>query len=106
MKEYIEREAAISILNAKSDMALGTPKQCFAGAAAMLEKLPAADVEEVRHGLWVWNENAMDWGIGGWVCSECRAKNDNIPAKPDIHPSAWVGSQYCPHCGSKMDKEG
>ena len=64
-----------------------------------------ADVVEVRHGRWVWNENAMDWGIGGWVCSECRAKNDNIPAKPDIHPSAWVGSHYCPHCGALMDKE-
>ena len=47
MDEYIDRQAAISILNAKSDMALGTPKQCFAGAAAMLEKLPAADVVEV-----------------------------------------------------------
>lgn len=47
MDEYIDRQAAISILNAKSDMALGTPKQCFAAAAAMLEKLPAADVVEV-----------------------------------------------------------
>ena len=47
MDEYIDRQAAISILNAKSDMALGTPKQCFAAAAAMLEKLPAADVAEV-----------------------------------------------------------
>ena len=46
-KEYIERQAAISILNAKSDMALGTPKQCFAAAAAMLEKLPTADVVPV-----------------------------------------------------------
>lgn len=46
MKEYIEHQAAISILNAKSDMALGTPKQCFAAAAAMLEKLPAADAIE------------------------------------------------------------
>lgn len=46
MKEYIERQAATSILNAKSDTALGTPKQCFAAAAAMLEKLPAADAIE------------------------------------------------------------
>ncbi len=71
-----------------------------------LDTVPAADVVEVRHGRWEWNENAMDWGLGGWVCSECRAKNDNIPAKPDIHPSAWVGSHYCPNCGCKMDKGG
>ena len=28
-KEYIEREAIISILNAKADMACGTPKEVF-----------------------------------------------------------------------------
>ena len=57
------------------------------------------------HGRWVWDENAMDWGLGGWICSECQEKNDNIPAKPDIHPTAWVGSHYCPNCGAKMDGE-
>lgn len=74
-------------------------------AILRVKEAPTADVVEVRHGRWEWNENAMDWGLGGWVCSECRAKNDNIPAKPDIHPSAWVGSHYCPVCGALMDKE-
>lgn len=98
MKEYIEREALIARYDAEH---VGPPGR----ARELMVTAPAADVVEVRHGRWEWNENAMDWGLGGWVCSECRAKNDNIPAKPDIHPSAWVGSQYCPHCGCKMDKE-
>lgn len=67
-----------------------------------IEKAPTIEAEPVVHGRWVWNENAMDWGLGGWVCSECQEKNDNIPAKPDIHPSGWVGSHCCPNCGAKM----
>lgn len=64
---------------------------------------PTVDAVEVVHGRWIWDENAMDWGLGGWICSECQEKNDNIPARPDIYPSGWVGSNYCPNCGSKMD---
>lgn len=117
MKEHIEREALLNSFEELINIACeqGSPRigkamrtGTCAGIAFCRNEVrhaPAADVEGVRHGRWVWNENAMDWGIGGWVCSECRAKNDNIPAKPDIHPSAWVGSQYCPHCGCKMDKE-
>lgn len=68
--------------------------------------IPTIDPESLRpHGRWVWYELAMDWGLGGWVCSECRARNDNIPAKPDVLPYAWEGSQFCPNCGAKMDLE-
>lgn len=73
--------------------------------ASMITDAPTIDAAPVVHGRWVWNENAMDWGIGGWVCSECKEKNDNIPAKQDIYPSGWVGSHYCPNCGARMDLE-
>lgn len=56
-------------------------------------------------GEWVWDENAMDWGLGGWICSKCQEKNDNIPANPDIYPSGWVGSHFCPNCGADMRGE-
>lgn len=46
-KDYIKREAVIDILNAKADMALGTPKQVFLSVAKMVELLPTADVVEV-----------------------------------------------------------
>ena len=48
MAEYIEREACLSILRAKANMAvLMDAAPYFEKAAKMLEKLPAADVVEV-----------------------------------------------------------
>lgn len=47
MDEYISKQVLIGILDAKADMALGTPKVVFGAAAKMVEKLPAADVVSV-----------------------------------------------------------
>lgn len=96
MAEYIEREALLAAYDAAHK---GEP----GGARKLMVDAPAADVVAVVHGRWVWDENAMDWGLGGWICSKCQEKNDNIPAKPDIHPSGWVGSHYCPNCGARME---
>ena len=71
---------------------------------------PKVDAEPVRHAKWVWDNDAMDWNIGAWVCSDCRNRNENIHAvKPGTdkilmsNPYVWSGSQYCPNCGAKMD---
>lgn len=54
MAEYIERGTGVSILRAKSNMAvLMDAAPYFEKAAQMLEKLPAADVALVVHGLWM-----------------------------------------------------
>lgn len=65
-------------------------------------------------GYWVYDKNGMDWGIGAWVCSECRAKNDMLPThilqgegKPPItheriNPMLYAGSRFCPTCGVLM----
>lgn len=47
MAEYIGREKVKNILEAKAEMASGTPKEVFYNAAKMLELIPAADVVEV-----------------------------------------------------------
>lgn len=47
MNRYIDKDALISILNAKADMATGTPKDVFISAAGMVNLLPTADVVEV-----------------------------------------------------------
>lgn len=44
---YFSKEKFIDMLNAKADMALGTPKQVFLSVAKMLEALPETDVVEV-----------------------------------------------------------
>lgn len=73
--------------------------------SAMIDELPAVDAEPVRHGRWVFDKNANDWGIGGYVCSECKAKNDNLPCTEVAVPSMFMGTKYCPSCGAKMDME-
>ena len=73
-------------------------------------RIQSVDAEPVRHGKWVWNNDAIDWNIGDWVCSECGGRNENIHAgKPGTvdgfgtNPYIWTGSQFCPNCGAKMD---
>nr|DAU26028.1 MAG TPA: zinc-ribbon containing domain protein [Caudoviricetes sp.] len=105
MDDLISREAAIAIMQAKGEMAMGTPANVFYCAAHMLEMMPAMDAEPVRHGRWVFDKNANDWGIGGYVCSECKAKNNNLPCAEVAVPSMFMGTKYCPSCGAKMDEE-
>lgn len=105
MDDLISREAAIAIMQAKGEMAMGTPKAVFYSAAHMLEMMPAMDAEPVRHGRWVFDKNANDWGIGGYVCSECKTKNNNLPCIEVAVPSMFMGTKYCPSCGAKMDEE-
>lgn len=59
---------------------------------AIVDAQPAADVEEVRHGMWVEVE-----GEGYDICSECG--NSNLIGHLSIE------FDYCPYCGAKMDKE-
>lgn len=56
----------------------------------MINNVPTADVSEVKHGEWVDIHTTL-------MCSECgiiRAKNTT-----GVY-------NYCPACGSKMNKEG
>ena len=58
---------------------------------------PTADVEVVRHAHWIVGENGGNikgnplYGI--YVCSNC--KNEICEE---------ITSDYCPHCGAKMDE--
>lgn len=47
MSKYINAETLIEMLNAKADMALGTPKAVFGYVIKMIDLLPPADVVEV-----------------------------------------------------------
>ena len=106
-KEYIEREAALKVCEMHYQHCLEMHDWCGDATADNIQEdiktIPAADVVEVRHGRWEWDEHAIDWGLGGWVCGECKSINDNIPTTPEINPYAWVGSNYCPNCGVKME---
>ena len=93
MAEYIKREDALGCVLGVLDR-------------QRIKELPAADVEEVKHGKWIWDPNGMDWGLGTWQCSECACRNNNLPMNNRINPLVFSGSKYCPNCGAKMGAEG
>jgi hypothetical protein len=96
MAEYIEREAACSLM---PDDYYGWRDKQF------LKSVPAADVAPVRHGKWVWDEDGIDWGIGSWRCSECHTRPETWWQGKRSTPYNKSGHYYCPNCGAKMDGE-
>lgn len=92
--DLISREATVSILRARADMALGDVKDAasfFDYCANMIEKIPAVDAEPVRHGEWIYqDDDLMSWK----TCSLCRCESFTLD-----------DAGYCPYCGAKMDLE-
>lgn len=101
MTEYLEKAALVRILRAKAEMGrLSEYSVCFDNVAKMIELLPAADVEEVKHGKWIQEQIKIEnMSIVRYrnTCSECGGKADFLLR--ELHYS------YCPHCGAKMDLE-
>lgn len=91
MDDLISREAAVAIMQAKGEMAMGTPANVFYCAAHMLEMMPAVDAEPVRHGKWVYHDDDI---MPYKSCSLCGCEAF------DLH-----GANYCPYCGAKMGME-
>ena len=62
-----------------------------------MTKIPTADVVEVRHGKW-YQHNKKKHGDTCYHCSVCEnyALSDCM---------VWELTDYCPHCGAKMDGE-
>ena len=86
MAEYIEKQAAL-------DAILREPPDAHYPSwyAAKIKVLPAADVVPVVHGKWMPFHSEAAGDIQ--YCSACEIGFD---AKTD----------YCPHCGAKMDGGG
>ncbi len=69
----------------------------IAAIKSIIDDIPAADVEEVRHGKWIPLKKKKHWAdtetistdIVGFYCSECGAEEK-------------FKYRYC-HCGAKMD---
>ena len=96
-KEYIEREAFIEILKkTKKDCEHYADKVCCDFAIKMINLVPFADVQEIRHGKWQGRYNINNI-YNDWYCSECGYYSD-IRNKNNL-------GNYCPNCGVKMDKE-
>lgn len=98
MTEYLEKAALVRILRAKAEIGrLSEYSVCFDNVAKMIELLPAADVEEVKHGKWIEYPRAHYF-----KCSECK---ETVPYKKAVLIRGKRKYKYCPHCGAKMDLE-
>ena len=93
MAEYIKKEdIEQKIQDGLNNMVLGHDAIEVLG---MIYEMPAADVAPVRHGRWIWHSEER-----GYLCSECGS-GCLLNYESDWHKSDW-----CPHCGCKMDLEG
>lgn len=97
MNDLISRKAAIDIMQAKGDMAVGTPGIVFYGAANILEMLPAVDAEPVRRGKWEMCRATLNTGFATMTgtyptCSLCGYVEFGVDKS----------TPYCPNCGAKM----
>ena len=61
-----------------------------------IDKIPTADVIEVKHGYWAEDGLDIPNGVDWCHCSVCGGHRVNVPN--DKTP-------YCPWCGAKMDEE-
>ena len=90
MTEYLRRDEVLS----DADIITVQTKEYGTIEVVPVEYLAdllTADVAEVKHGEW----SLKYEGVGHyWECSECGFKNCVMPR-----------TNYCPHCGAKMDDE-
>ena len=111
-KKYIDAEAAIEKLCDRCGECLKAKgKDC--AVVRIIDKVPAADVAEIRHAHWeikfkwkplAWDIDPLDWDrydekthseeVDYYACSKCGY--DGGSWKP-----SW---KYCPNCGARMDE--
>lgn len=97
MSEYIEREAALNanfkIPAKRLDTRIKTARDAVQAYANYIADLPAADVQPVVRGKWVWTETGDEAYEQFWVCSVCGEHD-------------FYEANYCPNCGARMDEHG
>ena len=94
-KEYIERQRAI--VDACNSLEL-YPSE-YAKLEDALNRIPAADVAEVRRGRWeAWMPD-KNGETREFICTGCRFMVEMSWKQKECD------YEWCPYCGCKMDKE-
>ena len=89
---YINTEHLYQCTTCKNHNKSGCATFCNHGEQYIpdMSKIPTADIEEVRHGEWIWTENGEEDYEQFWVCSVCKEKS-------------YIETKFCSDCGAKMD---
>lgn len=82
-----------------------TFRQGFNYAMQCVAEAAAEDIAPVVHGEWVWDDAPTYFSTGAFVCNRCRCINYCIPPQRFADPYVGDGSNYCPHCGAKMERK-
>ncbi len=94
MGKYIDAEG---VMRACYDSFVKTNNKAYKEIALLVEAVPAADVQEVKHGRWL-----MTDGYPHKVyCSECYA---TLIPNVEWFKTYNIASNYCPNCGASMDE--
>ena len=112
MPEYIDREAAIEIIEAQQKelcpvgrygrhMVYGSDRErwdAWQEIADQISAIHAADVAQVRHGRWIKNTDDFAPALRCTMCgyNKPMVAGENVNQGP---------MNYCPLCGAKMDEE-
>lgn len=92
MSDYIDRQAAIDEIKALYKWHdIVTEDR----AIDHFKRLPSAEVEPVKRGKWIYDDQ-FHWYRAS--CSECGYKRVT-----DIKAEKWNDWHYCPNCGAKME---
>ena len=103
-EEYVLKSSVLNAIHSGDiDMGMVTPreyrllKDLSERIDRRIQRVPAADVQPVRHGRWIWDE--ANW----WhKCSACGMTfgYDDIY---ELFDHGFQLANYCPNCGAKMD---
>lgn len=110
MEKYIKANTVLKFINScleHEDKITDTEKAVLTGVKTCIERIPAADVVEVRHGRWEFTEDVdMPWCTKA-VCTSCGVPiADNIDLSQSFGRKRFIRyNRYCPDCGAKMDEE-
>lgn len=94
--EYINRRDVQNILSKYYPDAGPTTEQILHNINLDVKNVPDADVVEVVHGEWIDHVNPRN--DDDWACSNCGSYFVFEAGDPIAN-----GTNYCPHCGARMD---
>ena len=96
MVKYIPKQETISALINEANTHKNPIKRAYARAAAIIEQIPATDIQPVKHGVWKFYKNNGIYDT--YKCSICK---ESFELSMDADISQEI--RYCPNCGARMD---
>lgn len=89
MANYIDREATLEEIARREPLMVGDKMISIDALRVFIMNRPIADVEEVKHGHWVFDPRT--------IVPRCSVCGEDAIAE--------TVSPYCPWCGAKFDEE-